>query len=319
MYGWNPEGRNKGMARFVLGRLAQAIPVLWAIATLTFFMVRLAPGDPFSDEKKIPAAIRANLDARYGFDQPLWKQYWRYLGRVAVGDLGPSYKYVGRSVNEIIAVSFPVSLELGLYALIIALIVGLPAGLVAALRRNSAWDHIPMTLAMVGICMPTFVLGPVLALVFGLRLGWFNSMGWSQWGDRVLPSLTLGLYYAAYIARLARGGMLEILSRDFIRTARAKGLSEFAVVVRHGMRGGLLPVVSYLGPAFAGLITGSFVVETIFFVPGLGRYFVTAAFNRDYSLVMGTVLFYAILIVGLNLAVDILQRVLDPRLRDDTC
>jgi oligopeptide transport system permease protein len=304
------------MRRFIIVRLLQAIPVLWAIATITFFMVRLAPGDPFSDEKKIPEEVRANIDARYGFDQPLWRQYLRYLSHVVRGDLGPSYKYVGRSVNEIIAEGFPVSLELGLYALIIALLLGIPAGLIAALKKNSAWDHAPMAVAMAGICMPTFVLGPVLALVFGLWLGWFNPMGWSQLGDRVLPALTLGLYYAAYIARLARGGMLEIVSQDFIRTARAKGLSEAAVICRHGLRGGLLPVVSYLGPAFAGLITGSFVVETIFFVPGLGRYFVTAAFNRDYTLVMGTVLFYAVLIVILNLFVDLVQLAMDPRLRD---
>ncbi len=305
------------MFRFVAIRMLQALPVLWAIATLTFFMVRLAPGDPFSDERRIPAEIRTKLEARYGFDDPLLVQYGRYMLQLAKGDLGPSYKHPGRTVNEIIATAFPVSLELGLWGLIVALCIGIPAGVLAAAKQNTPTDYVSMTLAMTGICLPSFVLGPLLALVFGLRLGWLNPLGWSGPADRILPALTLGLYYAAYVARLARGGMLEILSRDFIRTARAKGLSEVAVVLRHGLRGGLQPVLSFLGPAIAGLITGSFVVETIFFIPGLGRFFVSAAFNRDYTMVMGTVLFYAVLVVALNLIVDILQLLLDPRLRHD--
>lgn len=304
------------MVKLVASRLLQAIPVLWAIATLTFFMVRLAPGDPFSDEKQIPAEIRANLLAYYGLDQPLGTQYLHQLGRWLHGDLGPSYKHPGRTVNQIIAEHFPVSLELGLWALLVALAVGLPAGVIAALKHNSRWDYLPMASAMTGICLPTFVLGPLLALGFGLKLGWFNPAGWESPGDRVLPALTLGLYYAAYIARLARGGMLEILSKDFIRTARAKGLPEWRVVCTHALRGGLLPVLTFLGPACAGLITGSFVVERVFWVPGLGRYFVDAAFARDYSVIMGTVLFYAVLIVVLNLVVDLLHAVLDPRVRD---
>ena len=303
------------MLKLILTRVVQAVPVLFAIATLTFFMVRLAPGDPFSDEKKVPAEVLANLRARYGFDDPLWVQYLRHLRDLARGDLGPSYTYVGRSVNELIAEAFPVSLELGLYAALIALVVGIPAGVCAALKRNTAWHHVPMAFAMVGICLPTFVMGPLLALVFGLWLGWLNPLGWAQFSDRILPSLTLGLGCAAYIARLSRGGMLEVLSQDFIRTARAKGVPEHMVVVKHALKGGLLPVVSYLGPAVAGLISGSFVVETIFFVPGLGRFFVNAAFNRDYHMVMGTVLFYAVLIIALNLVVDIIQAVLDPRVR----
>ncbi len=303
------------MLKFIAKRVLQAVPLLFAIATITFFMVRLAPGDPFTDEKKIPDEILASLQARYGFDKPLAVQYLRYLKHLLHGDLGPSYKYLGRSVSEIIAQAFPVSLELGLYALVVALTLGIPVGVLAALRRNSAWDYVPMAAAMTGICLPTFVLGPLLALVFGMWLGWFNPMGWEQWSDRVLPALTLGLYYAAYIARLTRGGMLEVLGQDFVRTARAKGLPEHTVILRHALRGGLQPVVSYIGPAAAGLITGSFVVETVFFIPGLGRYFVNAAFNRDYSMVMGTVLFYAALIIALNLVVDIVQALLDPRLR----
>jgi len=303
------------MLRFATKRLLQAVPVLLAIATITFFMVRLAPGDPFTDEKKIPEEILVNLQAHYGLDRPLHVQYFRYMGRLLRGDLGPSYKYIGRSVNELIAQSFPVSLELGLWALLAALLIGVPAGVIAALRKNSAWDYLPMAAAMTGICLPTFVMGPLLALIFGLWLGWFNPLGWNGWSDRVLPALTLGLYYAAYIARLTRGGMLEILSQDFIRTARAKGLPESVVILKHALKGGLLPVVSYMGPAFAGLISGSFVVETIFFIPGLGRFFVNAAFNRDYTMVLGTVLFYAALIIALNLVVDIVQVLLNPRLR----
>ncbi|OGV68643.1 MAG: ABC transporter [Lentisphaerae bacterium RIFOXYB12_FULL_65_16] len=304
------------MLRFVVSRLAQAVPVMFLIATATFFMVRLAPGDPFADEKRIPEEILANLRATYGLDQPLAVQYGRYMRNLLRGDLGPSYKYTGRSVNEIISQSFPVSLELGLEALVLALLLGLPAGLVAALRRNSAWDYLPMATAMAGICLPAFVLGPLLALVFGIWLGWFHPMGWNVASDRVLPALTLGLYYAAYIARLTRAGMIEILSQDFVRTARAKGLPEHVVVLKHALTGGIQPVLSFLGPAIAGLLTGSFIVETVFFVPGLGRFFVNAAFNRDYTLVMGTVLFYAALIIVLNLAVDVVQAWLNPRARE---
>lgn len=303
------------MWRLILRRLLQAVPVLLAISILTFAMVRLAPGDPFSDERRVPEDIRLRLEATYGFDQPLWKQYLRHMVHLARGDL-PSFRYPDRTVHEIIAEAFPVSLELGALALVVALVVGIPAGVIAAVRRNSWLDHLPMSLAMSGICLPSFVLGPLLILVFALKLRWLNPMGWDEPTDRILPALTLGLYYAAYIARLARGGMLEILSQDFMRTARAKGLPGWLVVVRHGLRGGLLPVITYLGPASAGLLTGSFAVETIFFIPGLGRFFVTAAFNRDYTMVMGTVMFYALLIVLLNLAVDVLHVCLDPRLRD---
>ena len=303
------------MIFFILRRLAQAVPVLWAIATITFFMIRLAPGDPFTDEKRLPPEVYANLNARYGFDRPLIVQYGSEVRNWLRGDLGPSHKLVGHSVNEIIAGAIPVSLELGLYAFFVALLIGVPAGVIAAVKRNRMADHTTMAGAMVGVCLPSFVLGPVLALVFGLWLGWVRPAGWAHWSDRVLPAVTLGLYYAAYIARLARAGMLDVLSQDFIRTARAKGVSEFFVVVRHALRGGLQPVVAFLGPACAGLITGSFVVETIFSVPGLGRFFVNAAFNRDYNLVLGTVLVYGVLIVLFNLVVDIAQAMMDPRIR----
>lgn len=303
------------MFRFIARRFLETIPVLFVIATVTFFMVRLAPGGPFTTEKVIPPEIQKKIEAFYGLNKPLFQQYLDYMGNLLKGDLGPSFKYATWSVNELIWSAFPVSLELGCYGLAIALALGLSAGVIASLRQNSALDHVSMSLAMVGICVPTFVTGPLLILLFGLALGWFNASGWDSARDRVLPALTLGAYYAAYIARLGRGGMLEILNQDFIRTARAKGASPGRIILKHALRGGLLPVVSFLGPAVAGIITGSFVVETIFQVPGLGRFFVTAAFNRDYTMVLGTVLFYAVLIILLNLVVDVVQVWLNPKLR----
>jgi oligopeptide transport system permease protein len=303
------------MFRFIVRRFFETVPVLFVIATLTFFMIRLAPGGPFDTERSVSPEVLKNLEAHYGLDRPLYRQYLDYLVNLLQGDLGPSFKYPNRTVNELIAASFPVSLELGCYALFIALLTGLTAGVIASLRPNSLSDYLPMSLAMVGICVPTFVMGPLLVFLFAIGLGWFNASGWDFPRDRVLPALTLGGYYAAYISRLTRGGMLEILNQDFIRTARAKGASEFRVLTKHALKGGILPVVSFLGPAAAGLLTGSFVVETIFQVPGLGRFFVTAAFNRDYTMVLGTVLFYATLIILLNLVVDIILVCLNPKLR----
>ncbi len=324
------------MLKIILRRLLEAIPVLFVIVTMTFFFVRLAPGGPFAEEKSVPEQIRERLEEHYNLNAPLWKQYLDYLGGLVQGDLGPSFKEATYSVNELILLSLPVSLELGFYALIVALVVGLSAGIAASLRPNSATDYAPMSLAMLGICVPNFVLGPILALVFGIWLGWLPVSGWDplfevslgaqlefhvRWDSltdtaKILPSITLGLAYAAYIARLTRGGMLEVLSQDFIRTARAKGLSETRVVLHHALRGGIAPVVSFLGPAAAGMLTGSFVVETIFQIPGLGRRFVNSAFDRDYTMIMGTVLTYAILIVVFNLIVDLIHLWLDPRLRD---
>lgn len=303
------------MFRFIAIRLLQTIPVLLIVTTVTFFMVRLAPGGPFSAEKKVPAEILKHLEAYYGLNKPLWDQYTDYMGRLVRGDLGPSFKYENRTVNEVIASAFPVSLELGFWSLLVALALGIPAGVIAARHPNTLTDHVPMGLAMAGICLPTFVLGPLLILAFALVAGWFNPMGWDSPRDRVLPALVLGTHYAAYVARLTRSGMLEILNQDFIRTARAKGADSARILFRHALRGGLLPTVSFLGPATAGLLTGSFVIETIFQIPGLGRYFVMAAFNRDYTLVLGTVLFYAALIILLNLVVDVVQVWLNPKLR----
>ena len=303
------------MLRFIARRVLETIPVLFLVATITFFMMKAVPGGPLDTEKNLPVEIKSQIEAFYGLDLPLWKQYTNYMASLLQGDLGPSFKHANRSVNELIAAALPVSLELGGLALVFALVVGITLGIFAAVRQNTWLDYLASSSAMVGICMPTFVMGPLLVLVFALHLEQFNASGWDFARDRVLPALTLGLVYAGYIARLTRGGMLEVLSQDFIRTARAKGASEARVIFRHAVRGGLLPVVSFLGPAVAGILTGSFVIETIFNIPGLGKHFVTSVFNRDATLTIGTALFYATLIVVLNLVVDIVQMWINPKQR----
>ena len=304
------------MLRFVLSRLLQAIPVIFIVITATFFLVRAAPGGPFDAEKVVLPEVKRALEAQYKLDLPLHEQYFAYLGDLTRGELGPSFKYPGRSVNEILFSGLPVTAELGFYALLIALLIGVTAGVFASLKPNTRQDYIPMSLAMIGICMPSFLLGPLLVLVFGIYLEWLPISGWGAIpGDKILPSITLGAAYAAYVARLSRAGMLEILSQDFIRTARAKGLPEWLVVTKHALRGGLIPVVAFLGPAFAGLLAGSFVVETIFQIPGLGRFYVQAAFNRDYTMILGTTVFLSTLIVLFNLVSDVAAAWLNPRLR----
>lgn len=303
------------LLRFLIKRLLESIPVLWVIVTATFFMLRFVPGGPFTAEKAVPEEVSRNLEAHYGLNQPLHRQYFDYLGHLLQGDLGPSFKYTNRTVNEIIADKLPVSLELGALSLSFALALGIPLGTLAALRRNTWIDYLASGFAMTGICVPLFVLGPLLVLVFAIHGGLFNASGWYLPLDRVLPAATLGFGYAAYIARLTRGGMLEVLHQDYIRTARAVGASDWRIVWRHALRGALLPVVAYLGPATAGILTGSFVIETIFQIPGLGREFVMSAFNRDYTLILGTVLLYAALIVLLNLAADLAQAILNPRVK----
>jgi len=298
---------------FVLRRLLLFIPTLWAIATLTFFMMRAAPGGPFLAERDIPAAAKAQLMHTYGLDQPLGTQYLRFLANTARLDFGPSYKFPARQVREIIAEAFPVSLELGAWALLLAVLVGVPIGTLAALKQNTATDAAAMGLALAGVSIPNYVLGPTLVLGLSLSLFLFPPALWQGPQSRILPVLTLATTYIAYIARLTRAGMLEVLRQDFVRTARAKGLSERAVVVRHALKLGVLPVVSYLGPASAGVIMGSLVVEKIFAVPGLGRHLVNAAFNRDYTLVTGIVLFYAGFLMLFNLIVDVAYTRLDPR------
>ena len=300
------------MIRILLQRLLELIPTALVIVAASFALVRLAPGSPFSSEREIPPEVRQKLEAKYGFDKPLPEQFIRYLGNLLRGDLGLSTKYPQRTVNEIIANGFPVTLSLAAIALLWSLLVGITAGIIGAIRQNTVWDHVAMTAALVGISVPSFVLGPLLVLTVSLRLHLLPPAGWGDW-QHVLPGLTLGTIYAASIARLTRGGMLEVVRSDFIRTARAKGLSESLIVWRHMLRGGLLPVVSYLGPAVASMLTGSVVVEKIFNVPGIGPYFVDAAFNRDYFLVMGIVLLYAFFLLLMNLVVDVVYGFLDPR------
>ena len=306
------------MIKFLLSRLLQAVPVLIIVITATFFIVHAAPGGPFSADKAVPPEVIQALEAQYKLDQPVWRQYLGYLGDIARGDFGPSFKYPGRSVNELIMAGLPITAELAFYAMIIAILIGVLSGVGAAMRPNTLQDYVPMTLAMIGICMPSFLLGPLLVLVFGIQLELLPVSGWGDIpGDKILPSITLGTGYAAFIARLSRGGMLEILSQDYIRTARAKGLRETTVIVKHALRGGLIPVVAFLGPAFAGLLAGSFVVETIFQIPGIGRFYVQAAFNRDYTLILGMTIFLSTLIIIFNLISDLISIWLNPKLRDE--
>jgi oligopeptide transport system permease protein len=300
---------------YIVRRVAGFVPVLFVIVSLAFFMMRLAPGGPFDQERALPEQVRANIEARYHLDEPLSRQYLRYLGDVLRGDLGPSFRYPDRTVNELLGLGFPVSLTLGLCGLGVALLLGGTGGILAGLRRNSLLDYLSMSFALGGVSVPNFVLGPILMLVFALWLGWLPVAGWGTWRHLVLPSLTLGTFYAAYVARLTRAGMLEVIGQDFVRTARAKGLREAAVVLRHALPTAILPVVTYLGPASAAILTGSVVVETIFSIPGIGRYFVGSALNRDYTMVLGTVVFYSALLLLLNLVVDVLYAYLDPRVQ----
>ncbi len=302
--------------RYLFHRLfLQALPTLLVLTLLSFLLVRLAPGSPFASEKELPPQTLETLNRTYGLDQPIPVQYFRYLKGVLKGDLGPSLKKPGRTVSELIASALPVSLELGFWALLYALALGLCLGILAALKPNGWGDHLAMSVALFGICIPGFVLGPLLALYFGLKLEWLPVIGWDSPADRILPVISLGSIYAAYIARLARGGMLEELSKDYVRTARAKGLTEARVILGHALRGGIQPVVSFLGPAAAGLLTGAFVVETIFEIPGLGGVIVNAAQNRDQFLVLGCVLLFGGLMVLFNTLVDVVLAWLNPRIR----
>ncbi len=289
------------------------VPTLIVIATLTFVLMRLAPGGPFMSEKDIPAKAKQELLQRYGLDRPLHEQYFAFLGNAARLEFGPSYKYPDRQVREIIFQGFVVSAELGGWALLLSLVVGIPLGTLAAVRQNQTADFVSMTLALAGVSVPNFVLGPVFVLSFALTLLWLPAALWTGPESRILPVLALSVSYVAYIARLTRAGMLEVLRQDYIRTARAKGLSERVVVVKHALKLGILPVVSYLGPAAARVIMGSIVIEQIFAIPGLGRYLVVGAVNRDYTLVMGVVMFYASFLLVLNLLVDVAYSWLDPR------
>lgn len=306
------------MAKFILTRLIQGIFVLLGIYAVTFFLVAATPGSPFTTERAIDPAIMAQIEAFYGYDKPLGERFWTSLTNIVLhGEFGPSAVYANRSVTAIIAESFPVSLKLGSISLLVALLLGIPAGILAAVRKNTWLDFVPMSVAMAGICLPTFVMGPLLALVFGLIFAVLPVAGWFGPEFVILPAATLGLYYAAYFARLTRGGMLEMLNQDWVRTARAKGVPESTIVWKHCLKGGLIPAITFLGPALAGIISGSFVVETIFQIPGLGQWFVKGALNRDDFLILGLTLLFAALIVLMNFLVDVAQVALNPRLKYD--
>lgn len=306
------------MLKLLLRRLVGAVPTLFVIITATFFLIRLAPGGPFDQEQRLPPEIQANLEAAYGLDQPILVQYGRYLRGLLHGDFGPSYKYRDFTVTELIAGGLPISISLGVAAVLCAVLIGVPLGSLAALRRNQWPDRVLMIVAVLGIAVPGFVIAPLLALVFGIYLEWLPVAGWEHGTlvDAVLPVTALALPVIAFVARLMRGSLLEVLGSNFIRSARARGLSQRRVVLHHALRPALLPVVSYLGPATAAVLTGSLVVETIFGIPGMGRYLVQGAINRDYTLVMGMVIVFAALTLLLNLVVDLLYGWLDPRVRD---
>ncbi|MGF1451652.1 MAG: ABC transporter permease [Opitutales bacterium] len=306
--------RNSPLTRYLLRRFGQSLIVLWVAVTLTFVLVKSSPGDPFAGERNVPEHVRERLEEAYGLDRPPLEQYFHYLGNLLQGDLGPSYRET-RTVNEILADHLPVSLELGAWSLLVAVCLGVPAGTLAALRSNSPTDYATMGAAMVGLCLPTFVIGPSLALIFGVWLGWLPVTGWFEPASRILPAISLGLVYAAILARVTRGGMLEVLRQNYLTTARAKGLPPWTILWKHTLRGGLLPTVSVLGPVLAGILSGSFVIETVFQIPGMGRYFVQSVFNRDYLLILGTVILYSSLITAANLTVDIVIGLLDPRVR----
>ena len=305
------------MLRYFLTRLAGAVPTLFVIVTITFFLVRAAPGGPFDQEQTLPPEIMANLQTAYGLDQPIWTQYGRYLRALAHGDFGPSFKYKDFSVTELIAQGFPVTLEIGAIAMGLALLLGIPIGTFAALHRNSAADYAAMSLAVVGIAIPSFVVLPFLGLVFGIYVHWLPVAGWEPLSIRylVLPIAALTLPPLGVIARLTRAGMLEVLRSDFLRTAAAKGLPRRTMILRHALRPALLPVASYLAPAVASIMTGSLVVESIAGLPGIGRYMVQGALNRDYTLVLGMVIIYSTLLIVMGLLVDLLYAWLDPRVR----
>jgi len=303
------------LLRRALVGLLEIIPVLWVVASITFFMARVVPGGPFDRERSLtPEAAEANM-AYFGLDQPLPVQYCHYLWNLVHGDLGPSLQNPGWSVNELLAQKAPISAELGLWALVVALVVGVPAGVLAASRPRTWVDYAPMSLAMLGICLPTFVLGPILILVFGLKLEWVNVNGWFTASDRILPAITLGLYFAAFLARLTRGSLLEARQQDYVRTARAKGCSPTRVLLVHALRNALAPVVAFLGPTIAGLVTGSFVVESIFQIPGIGRLFVEAALDKDYPLLIGVTVLFATLLLLCNWFADLVLAYLNPKAR----
>ena len=301
------------MTRYVFRRLGGAIIILWVIITVTFALMHAIPGGPFTTEKKLPPQVKASIEAKYHLDDPVWKQYGDYLGGVITGDLGPSYKYEGRSVNDIISDAFPISAQLGLLSLMVAVVGGIAAGAISAMRPNGIVDYAVTILSTIGISVPTFIIGAVLVYVVGFELGWFPVALWRGPSYMVLPALTLAAQPMAFIARLTRSGLLDVYQQEYIRTARAKGLSSWTILTRHALGNAILPVITYLGPLAASLLTGSFIVETIFAIPGLGQYFVTSIYNRDYTVILGITIFYSALVVFLNILVDMIYPLIDPR------
>ncbi len=357
----NPPVKVNSMGRYMIRRFLWMLLVLWVVSGVTFLMEHALPGGPFDREKKVAPEIMANLNARYRLDQPLWKQYFQYVSDILLPQItteppsgsvmddtlitikvgnsyfrwmnfGPSYKSKSRSVNDMFREQLPVSMQLGVMALLVAIVIGLPLGILAALKQNTIWDYVGMSVAILGVSVPVIVLGPLMVWVFGVTLKWLpptgwgakppfllgifpHSLSWDYWKYAIMPSFALGVGSSAIIARLTRASLLQVIREDYIRTARAKGLAERVVIVRHALKNSLIPVVTVLGPMFAALVTGTFVTELIFGIPGLGRYFVTSISNRDYTVIMGTVLLYAVFLVISNLVVDIAYAYLDPRIR----
>ena len=305
------------MLKLIFKRLLEAIPTLFVLVTISFFMMRLAPGSPFTSERGYPPEVMANIEAKYHLNEPLTTQYMSYWKSLAQGDLGPSFKYKDYSVNELLAQAFPVSVKLGLYAFILALVLGVTFGVIAALRQNSWLDYLLMTFSMTGVVIPSFVTAPILILLFAVTLRWLPGGGWNNgaFNNMILPTVALALVYLAGIARIMRGSMIEVMNSQFIRTARAKGLPMRVIVWKHALRPALLPVISYLGPAFVGIITGSIVIETIFSLPGIGQLFVNGALNRDYGMVLSLTILMGILTIVFNAIVDLLYAVIDPKIR----
>jgi ABC-type dipeptide/oligopeptide/nickel transport system permease component len=304
------------MSRYIIRRLLQMIPVLFIISVITFAFAHAVPGGPFTREKALPAEIIANLEKYYGLDQPVWKQYVDWVGGIVTRfDFGPIYSSRSRRVNDIFADHLPVSAQLGILATLIAIVLGMPLGILAALKQNSFWDYLGMAVAIFGVSVPNIVLGPLMILIFALTLGWLPVAGWGTPAKMIMPAFALGTGSAAIIARLTRASMLQVIREDYIRTARAKGLNERMVMVRHALKNALIPVATILGPMFAALVTGTFVVEQIFAIPGMGKYFITSIGNRDYPVVMGAFLVYALVLILANLAVDVTYAFLDPRIR----
>ena len=306
------------MTKYIIRRLLGIIPTLFIIVTLSFFIVRIAPGGPFDGERALPEVVKRNIEAKYHLDEPLIQQYGRYLFDILRGDLGPSYKYKDHDVNYFIAASLPNSIVLGLLAMGLALTFGIFAGVIAAVKQNTWVDYLAMAMAIIGISIPLFVISPIMQYIFAMKLKWFPTSGWftsdGGWKTVVLPAIALSFAYFADIARLTRSSMLETLRSDYIRTAKAKGMRNSVIIFKHAMKGAMLPIVSYLGPAFAGILTGSVVVEQVFRVPGLGKFFVQSSFNRDYTLIIGVVIVYSVILVIMNFIVDIVYAQLDPRI-----